>query len=172
MRRESCASMVWSAAGMRLNKSTKRLVTFAAVALRAGAWCGRTRNGLPNMQNTQTKEPQYQEHVDLARAKGLARMGLRANATWALGPRRFMIVLSRYKFVAKMLSGKDRVLEVGCGDAFGTRIVQQEDKSICAIDFDPVFVAEVNVRMDYRWKFLCIVQVMLFGLDRKWLVLR
>jgi 2-polyprenyl-3-methyl-5-hydroxy-6-metoxy-1,4-benzoquinol methylase len=74
-----------------------------------------------------------------------------------------MIVLSRYKFVAKMLSGKDRVLEVGCGDAFGTRIVQQEVKSVCAIDFDPVFVAEVNERMDEQWRFDCMVHDMLSG---------
>jgi 2-polyprenyl-3-methyl-5-hydroxy-6-metoxy-1,4-benzoquinol methylase len=111
----------------------------------------------------QTKEPQYQDHVELARSKGQTRLGLRANATWDLDPRRFMIVLARYKFVAKMLSGRERVLEVGCGDAFGTRIVQQEVKSVCAIDFDPVFVSEVNERMEPKWKFDCIVHDMLSG---------
>ena len=52
-----------------------------------------------------------------------------------------------------MLSGKQRVLEVGCGDAFGTRIVLQEVGAIYAIDFDPVFVKDVIERMEGRWKF-------------------
>jgi 2-polyprenyl-3-methyl-5-hydroxy-6-metoxy-1,4-benzoquinol methylase len=115
------------------------------------------------MQDLQTKERQYQEHVELARSKGLTRLGLRANATWDVDPRRFMIVLARYKFTAKMLSGKGRVLEVGCGDAFGTRLVQQEVKSVCAIDFDPVFVADVNERMEEDWRFECRVHDMLSG---------
>src|SRR2546430_16793081 len=103
------------------------------------------------------------EHVELARTKGLTPLGFRANATWDADPRRLMIVLARYKFVARMLSGKQRVLEVGCGDAFGTRIVQQEVQSLCAIDFDPVFVEDVKRRMEERWKFDCIVHDMLSG---------
>ena len=115
------------------------------------------------MEPQTTREPQYQEHVELARTKGLTELGLRANATWEVDPRRLMIVLARYKFVAKILAGKERVLEVGCGDAFGTRIVQQEVLSLCAIDFDPVFVEDVNRRMDNHWKFDCFVHDMLSG---------
>jgi SAM-dependent methyltransferase len=115
------------------------------------------------MELQKTKEPQYQEHIELARTKGLTQLGLRANATWDADPRRLMIVLARYKFVAKMLSGKQRVLEVGCGDAFGTRIVQQEIKSLCGIDFDSVFVEDVKRRMDDRWKFDCLLHDMLSG---------
>jgi len=114
-------------------------------------------------EEPRTKEPQYQFHLDLAKEKGLARIGLCSNATWVQDPRRFMIVLARYKFVAKMLSGKDRVLEVGCGDAFGTRIVKQEVKSVCATDFDPVFIADAIERMDDRWKIDCKVHDMLSG---------
>lgn len=39
--------------------------------------------------------------------------------------RHMAFVLSRYKFVAKMLEGRKRVMEVGCGDAFGLPIVAQ-----------------------------------------------
>jgi SAM-dependent methyltransferase len=115
------------------------------------------------MEPQKTKELQYQEHVELARTRGLTQLGYRANATWDVDPRRLMIVLARYKFVAKMLSGKQRVLEVGCGDAFGTRIVQQEVKSLCGIDFDAVFVEDVKRRMDDRWRFDCLVHDMLSG---------
>jgi cyclopropane fatty-acyl-phospholipid synthase-like methyltransferase len=62
-----------------------------------------------------------------------------------------------------MLSGKKRVLEVGWGDAFGTRIVLQEVGSVCAVDFDPVFVRDANERMEERWKFECKVHDMLSG---------
>lgn len=115
------------------------------------------------MKKRETKEPQYQSHVTLRDKKGLTQLGLRANATWEEDPRRLIFMLSRYKFVAKMLSGKQRVLEVGCGDAFGTRIVLQEVGSICAIDFDPVFVQDVHERMDDRWKFECKVHDILLG---------
>ena len=43
-----------------------------------------------------------------------------------------------------MLSGRNHVLEVGCGDAFGTRIVQAEVGKLTAIDFDPVFIEDVE----------------------------
>ena len=44
--------------------------------------------------------------------------------------------MSRYKFVAKMLEGYRSVLEVGCADAFGSRIVGQATGKLTAIDFD------------------------------------
>lgn len=109
------------------------------------------------MDAEKTREPQYQRCVDLRESEGLTRLGLMSNQVWYDDPRRLVFVLSRYKFVAKMLRGKQRVLEIGCGDAFGTRIVLQEVNSICAIDFDPVFVKDVNERMEERWEFECKV---------------
>lgn len=110
-----------------------------------------------------TREPQYQAHVTLSETKGLTQLGLRANATWYEDPRRLLFVLARYKFVSKMLSGKHNVLEVGCGDAFGTRIVLQEVGAICAVDFDGLFVNHVNEQMEEKWKFDCRVHDMLSG---------
>ena len=73
------------------------------------------------------------------------------NQVWEDDPRRLAILLSRYKFVAKMLSGRKRVGELGCGDAFGTRIVMQEVESVIAYDFDPVFVEDIRARRSERW---------------------
>src|SRR5438128_6413090 len=95
-----------------------------------------------------TRERQYQAHVALRDEKGLTRLGLRANAAWHADPKRLGIVLSRYKFVAKMLSGKARVLEVGCGDAWASRVVKQEGGSLCGVDFDPVFVDHAIAGME------------------------
>ena len=45
-------------------------------------------------------------------------------------------VLARYKFPAKMFEGMDRVIEVGCGDAFGTPVVAQHVKQVLAVEPD------------------------------------
>ena len=52
-----------------------------------------------------------------------------------------------------MLSGKDKVLEVGCGDAFCSRMVQQEINELYGIDFDPIFIDDVKCRITPRWEF-------------------
>ena len=103
----------------------------------------------------ETREPQYQCCLDLRKKQGLTSLGLMSNYMWHSDPRHLVFLLSRYKFVAKMLSGREHVLEVGCADAFGTRIVLQEVRKLTALDFDPVFVEDTNSRMDERWKFEC-----------------
>ncbi|HEY1793216.1 MAG TPA: class I SAM-dependent methyltransferase [Opitutaceae bacterium] len=109
-----------------------------------------------------TREPQYQRCVELADER-VAELGLMTNQIWRDDPRRLGFVLARYKFAAKMLRGMDSVLEVGCGDAFGTRVVRQEVGRVTAVDFDPVFVADVNRRMDPAWPFECRVHDLLDG---------
>jgi SAM-dependent methyltransferase len=101
----------------------------------------------------ETRERQYQAHVALRDAQGLSRLGLRANAAWHADPKRLGIVLARYKFVAKMLSGKKHVLEVGCGDAWASRVVRQEVESLVGVDFDPVFVEDARGGMQPPWEF-------------------
>ena len=71
-------------------------------------------------------------------------MGLMSNETWLVDPKRLVFVLSRYKFVAKMFDGLARVLEIGCADAFGTRIVCQAVGELTAVDFDPLFITEAR----------------------------
>lgn len=51
-------------------------------------------------------------------------------------PKHMAFVLSRYKFCSKMLAGMDNVLEVGCGDAFGTPIVAHEVKNLHCVDWE------------------------------------
>lgn len=98
-----------------------------------------------------TRERQYQRHVELRDQLGLARMGMCASQTWRDDPKRLTFVLARYKFVAKMFSGLERVLEIGCGDAFGTKIVRQEVAHVTAIDFDPLFIESARECSDPAW---------------------
>ena len=102
-----------------------------------------------------TREPQYQRSLELARERGLNTLGLMTNQAWTDDPRHLLFTLARYKFVAKMLAGRNHVLEIGCADAFGTRLVLQEVQHLTASDFDETFVADVLSRMDERWKFDC-----------------
>ena len=110
-----------------------------------------------------TRETQYQRSIDLLKESGLTPLGLMTNQAWQDDPKHLLFTLSRYKFVAKMLAERNHVLEVGCADAFGTRIVRQAVAKLTATDFDPVFVADVNARMDAKWKFDCRVHDMLAG---------
>jgi len=112
---------------------------------------------------TQTREAQYQRSLDLLKESGLTPMGLMTNQAWHDDPKHLLFTLSRYKFAAKVLAGRRHVLEVGCADAFGTRIVLQAVRRLTAVDFDPVFVADVQARMDPRWAFDCRVHDMLTG---------
>lgn len=73
-------------------------------------------------------------------------MPVAANQTWIEDPKRLGFMLARYKFVAKMFAGMDRVAEVGCGDGFAARVVAQAipDGSLKLIDAEPLFCREVN----------------------------
>jgi 2-polyprenyl-3-methyl-5-hydroxy-6-metoxy-1,4-benzoquinol methylase len=114
----------------------------------------------------QMKEAHHDRCLELA-PDHMATLGLMSNQVWFDDPRRLSFVLARYKFVSKMFAGMTNVLEVGCADAFGSRIVQQEVESLTAADIEPVFVADVQKRMDSRWKFECLVHDMLAGpIDR------
>jgi len=110
-----------------------------------------------------TREPQYQECLDAAEERGFESLGLRSSQSWHDDPKHLLFRLARYKFVAKMLAGSEHVLEIGCGDAFGTRLVQQQVKSLSATDFDEVFVKDVEQRMVERWKFRVFSHDLLAG---------
>jgi 2-polyprenyl-3-methyl-5-hydroxy-6-metoxy-1,4-benzoquinol methylase len=110
-----------------------------------------------------TKEPQYHSMVEQADACGLETLGLMTSYAWNDDPKRLTFTLSRYKFVSKLLSGRANVLEIGCADAFGTRIVRQEVERLTATDFDPVFIEDVKKRMNPRWSFDALVHDMLSG---------
>jgi 2-polyprenyl-3-methyl-5-hydroxy-6-metoxy-1,4-benzoquinol methylase len=62
-----------------------------------------------------------------------------------------------------MLAGREHVLEVGCADAFGTRIVQQAVGKVTATDFDPLFIDDVKQRMNPHWPIEAFVHDMLKG---------
>jgi 2-polyprenyl-3-methyl-5-hydroxy-6-metoxy-1,4-benzoquinol methylase len=115
------------------------------------------------MTSARTKEAQYEACLEAAEEHGIDRLGVMTNQVWRDDPRRLAILLSRYKFVSKMLSGKRKVAEVGCGDGFGARVVQQEVGHLTAIDIDPVFIEDIRTRMHPNWPMDAAVHDMLQG---------
>lgn len=97
-------------------------------------------------------EPQYEELIEVMRRRGPERLGLMSSWAWHDDPKRLVFTLARYKFVAKMLEGFEKVLEVGCGDGFGTRVVGQAVGSVVAVDFDPQFVDSARAVANDRYR--------------------
>jgi len=114
------------------------------------------------MSDVKTRESQYQFLLDQEK-EGLEQLGLMSSQVWRDDPRRLLFVLARYKFVAKMFSGLGKVCEVGCADAFGTRVVRQEVKEVVATDFDPVFISRNQKHQHPRWNIQFEVHDMMTG---------
>lgn len=74
-------------------------------------------------------------------------LGPWASGTLLRDPIHLVFALSRYKFVARMLTGKKKVLEIGCGDAFGTPIVAQFVGELTAIDIDKKIIVSNKDRL-------------------------
>jgi cyclopropane fatty-acyl-phospholipid synthase-like methyltransferase len=96
-------------------------------------------------------EPHYKKLIDILRKRGVERLGLMTGWAWYDDPRHLLFTLSRYKFVAKMMAGRDRVLEVGCSDGFATRLVAQSVKSVLGVDFDAQFISDAIESKSERW---------------------
>jgi 2-polyprenyl-3-methyl-5-hydroxy-6-metoxy-1,4-benzoquinol methylase len=109
------------------------------------------------------KEAQYRDLQRIKAQVGVARLGLMSNQVWHDDPRRLVFTLARYKFVAKMLAGRRKVAEVGCGDAFGARLVLQEVAELDAYDFDRLFIEDLEARREPRWPIRGVVHDILDG---------
>ncbi len=98
------------------------------------------------------KDPVNQYDADQFVELGPEELGLMNSSGWRDDPRRLVITLSRYKFVAKMLKGLDKVAEIGCGDGFGARIVRQEVRNLTITDYDPVFIDQFTRLQHPKWE--------------------
>ena len=108
-------------------------------------------------------EPQYQIMRTAEDKFGRQVLGISTNTAYGFDPKHLLFRASRYKFVAKLLEGSERVLEVGCGDAFMTRIVQQHVGKVVGIDIDPVFIDDAQSRYSPEWPIDLRVHDMISG---------
>lgn len=98
------------------------------------------------MSQRKTKEAQKIQ-FDTYQERGPVQLGPWTSHIWRTDPRHLGFLLARYKFCAKMLAGKPEVLEVGCGDAFGTMVVLQTVGSVHGIDFEPLVIEDARTRL-------------------------
>lgn len=101
----------------------------------------------------QTRDPVNQHGFEVQAEIGPTRLGVLKNWEWHDDPKRLLFSMARYKFVSKMFAGRERVLELGCGDAFNAPIVLQAVKHLTVTDFDPLFIADARERMRAPWNF-------------------
>ena len=102
-------------------------------------------------------ESQYDALARMHSKYGSANMGLMSSFTWNNDPKRLLFMLSRYKFVSKMFEGLHKVLEVGCGDGFASRLVAQAVQELHATDIDKKLLEnakEINQNSPYRIQFI------------------
>lgn len=71
--------------------------------------------------------------------------------SWDHDPKHLGFVLARYKFVSKMLTGKKRVLEIGCGDTTGSRLVKSTVEYLEGIDVNTDYM-ESSPSKGTRWE--------------------
>lgn len=108
-----------------------------------------------------TVEPHYTELITLDQEQGRQQFGLMSSEVWHRDPARLPMLLSRYKFVARMLTGCATALEVGCADGFGSRLVRQTVPTLVASDLDPLFIADARANTDNTWPITFVTHDML-----------
>lgn len=110
-----------------------------------------------------TRDPVNQPNIEFDQTRGPVSLGLLKSREWIEDPRRFLFSQARYKFVSKMLSGRKRALEIGCGDAFNLPIVMQEVKHVTVTDFDEEFIADARARVPPEYPYEALVHNFLDG---------
>lgn len=103
-------------------------------------------------------EPHYRYPINLMRERGGEELGLASAWAWYDDPKRLAFTFARYKFIAKMLYGRQDVLEAGCGDGFFSRVVAQSVGHLTAVDFDDDFITDAQQKCSDRWPIAFRVQ--------------
>lgn len=71
--------------------------------------------------------------------------------SWESDPKRFAFSFARYKFVARMVEGMDKVLEVGCNDGYFSRVVRQHVNHLVGMDSDPEAIKRAKELNSEKW---------------------
>lgn len=96
-----------------------------------------------NENNFTQKNKELSINAKIRKSENI-QFGPRTRHSYINDPKHLLFSLSRYKFVAKMFQDYERVLEIGCGDAFGSALVAQAVDNLTATDMDPAFIYELR----------------------------
>jgi len=92
---------------------------------------------------------------------------LNTSALYARDPKAIAFISSRHKFIGKMIEGKKRVLDIGCGDGFGTTIVSQFVKKIIGIDYYQTHINEAKNNFENNFPNIKFLAKNIFDIDYK-----
>ncbi len=93
-------------------------------------------------------------------------LGPRMSYSMMNDPKHILFVLARYKFCSKILSGSGNILEMGCGDAFGSAIVGQTVDKLHCIDIEPHLIRDNNMRYNrYKKRFGAFLNIEFSNMD-------
>lgn len=108
-------------------------------------------------------DPTNIDVIQQSKEKGPETLGFMTSYAWRDDPKRLAFTLSRYKFVSRMLEGCSSVLEAGCGDGFGSRIVRQHVDNLQSTDLDPDLIESARASSCDDWPVTFKVHDMLAG---------
>ncbi len=77
------------------------------------------------------------------------KMSLYTTQAYMQYPIRKSFISSRYKFCARMLKGQKKVLEIGCGDGYGSEIVAQLVDELICTDINEDLLVDNRKRMSF-----------------------
>ena len=99
------------------------------------------------MSTTMTDIECYHAGSDFQFEHGEIPLGAPSSYSLTHDPKHLTFVLSRYKFVAKMLEGKKHVMEVGSGDGIGLPIVAKAVGRVSCVDWDERHIGSIKRRL-------------------------
>lgn len=97
---------------------------------------------------TKTEEVQARQ-IEAYRRLGGVQLGPWSSHLFYADPKHLTFSLSRYKFISKMFVNYGSVLEIGCGDAFGSAVVAQAVERYVGIDFDNFIIEDNKTRLKH-----------------------
>ena len=95
-------------------------------------------------------EKQYSQYFTNRDSIGNEVLGSMATDRWRSDSKLLGVTLSRYKFVSKMFTNFESVLEIGAADGWYSRLVFNEVKKLTLSDFDEIWLDDFKSQDIYR----------------------
>ena len=92
---------------------------------------------------------------------------LNTSTLYSRDPKALAFISSRHKFIGKMIEDKKKVLDIGCGDGFGTTIVSQFVKKIIGIDYYQTHIDEAKKSFEKNFNNIKFFAKNIFDIDYK-----
>jgi len=107
------------------------------------------RSSLIKRKKLMPIEKQYTKYFKNRDSIGNEVLGSMATDRWRSDSKLLGVTLSRYKFVSKMFTDFDSVLEIGAADAWYSRLVFNEVRKLTLSDFDQIWLDDFNSQEVY-----------------------